>query len=76
MHAARLEDPFLCGSDLNDLEEAEPCPDTRPPFDALTSCDTAGCHGNFDFTPRTASNRQLWGAEGPSCYTCHGEKWD
>ncbi len=78
MHAERLEKPFLCG-DPNRLDEPEEgvlCPDTRPALDFLLSCDNTGCHGNFNYTSSTTDNRKLWGNEGPSCYTCHGEKWD
>ncbi len=78
MHAPRLDDPFMCGDDLDDLEKAVPCTDVRPLSDELVSCDTAGCHGNYDFNPTStaATARHLWGSEGPSCYTCHGEEWD
>ena len=74
LHAERLEDPFLCGDPDRpmDLDRTAPCPTARP-VDALLSCDASGCHGTYDFTP--TSTRQLWGGEGPSCYTCHGEKW-
>ena len=76
LHAERYEDPFLCGDPTRPMEPERgvPCPPSRPNSDSLLSCDAAGCHGNFDFRP--TSPRLLYGAEGPSCYTCHGEEWD
>ena len=77
MHAARLEHPFSCGdpSGSGRGDRGVDCPETRPSDDQL-SCDATGCHGGFDFTPETRATRALIGSEGPSCYTCHGEKWN
>lgn len=81
MHGVRLETPFLCGTAAEpDDEEGAVCPTSttsegaRPDDDRL-SCDAVGCHGGFDFTERTWANRDLYGSDGPSCYTCHGREW-
>jgi hypothetical protein len=76
-HAVRLEDPFSCGiAGSPNAKRGTPCPTVRPQEDALLSCDASGCHGGFDFTAAAAAGlRELRGGEGPSCYTCHGEKW-
>ena len=75
LHGRRLESPFSCG-DPQKPTRAVACPTERPP-DELLSCDAIGCHGGFEFgaAPNPAS-RHLRGSEGPSCYTCHGNKWD
>lgn len=76
MHALRFESPFSCGDPANPgSSRGVPCPDERP-ADDLLSCDATGCHGGFDFSePAATAVRHLYGSEGPSCYTCHGEKW-
>lgn len=77
LHAARLEHPFNCGTeDGPRARVGVECPTERP-ADALLSCDASGCHGGFTFGTVTATTvRELFGSEGPSCYTCHGEKWE
>lgn len=77
MHAVRLEDPFSCGTaDAPNAKRGVTCPTTRP-VDAQLSCDASGCHGRFDFSePAATAVRDLRGSEGPSCYTCHGAKWE
>ena len=77
MHAIRAEDPFSCGIEGSlRAKRGVPCPTERP-ADLLLSCDASGCHGTFDFSaPADTAVRELRGSEGPSCYTCHGEKWE
>ena len=72
-----MESPFLCGSPLDpDPEAGVECPTDRP-ADRLLSCDAIGCHGGFEFAAeRTGLIRHLYGSEGPSCYTRHGEEWN
>lgn len=74
-HADGYEDPFLCRS-ADDPRRSEDCPPQRP-IDDLASCDSAGCHGGYLYqnTP-PGFTRELFGSDGPSCFTCHGEKWD
>lgn len=81
MHAVRMETPFLCGTaNEPNAERGAICPTgssstvARLDDDRL-SCDAVGCHGGFDFTDRTSGNRDLYGSDGPSCYTCHGREW-
>jgi len=76
LHAARFEDPFSCGDPADpNARRGVPCPTERPE-DARLSCDASGCHGGFRFGATTSTTvRELFGSEGPSCYTCHGEKW-
>ena len=69
-HASGKEAPFLC-KDPGD-GGLTLCPDVRPANEHL-SCDAAGCHGAFDYSPTGAG--PLEGADGPSCWTCHGQEW-
>ena len=72
-HARGKSSPFLCRDP--DTDALVTCPDTRPE-PAWLSCDAAGCHGDFDYSPTTdPADRALHGADGPSCYTCHGRTW-
>ena len=36
-----------------------------------------GCHASYDYRESggAALARHLLGAEGPSCYACHDQKW-
>ncbi|MEQ9500094.1 MAG: hypothetical protein RIT81_24680 [Deltaproteobacteria bacterium] len=75
LHGRRYENPFNCGPNDRD-EEGNACPTVRPPDEQL-SCDATGCHGNYDFEDSPPNlERKLFGSDGPSCYTCHGEKWE
>lgn len=77
LHALRQKKPFLCG-DAADVtgEVGVPCPPDRP-ADNLLSCDAIGCHGGFEFSQgQTDPTRHLRGSEGPSCYSCHDDKWN
>ncbi|MCB9777658.1 MAG: hypothetical protein H6742_03765 [Alphaproteobacteria bacterium] len=65
--------PFLCRDD-NDLGVT--CPDDYWPETDKLSCDAAGCHGSYDYSPDTAGSRNLNGSAGPSCYNCHGRTWN
>jgi hypothetical protein len=76
MHARRSEYPFLCGDPGGSTTLNLPCPDTRPLDNKLLSCDSVGCHGNFDYTQDTRAKRHLHGSDGPSCYTCHDVEWE
>lgn len=70
-HARRNETPYLCGDPGGG--GAVTCPtDGRPAPDDL-SCDAAGCHGGYDYTPD--GPRHLEGSDGPSCWTCHDQEW-
>jgi hypothetical protein len=83
-HAEPRKTPFLCasgrtvsGDRRDDDERGVPCPTdgVRPPDDQL-SCDARYCHGEYEYRPDPGRTRHLFGADGPSCYTCHGEEWD
>jgi len=69
-HALGKEAPYLCRNPGDGALAA--CPDVRPASEHL-SCDAAGCHGAFDYSPD--GPRHLEGADGPSCWTCHGQEW-
>lgn len=72
-HARGKDDPFLCLDPVSGNRTA--CPDEWPAQENL-SCDAAGCHGGFEYTPEEPdSERDLLGGAGPSCYTCHGQEW-
>lgn len=74
LHAARREDPFSCG--ISGPNDEGPCPSVRP-ADDLLSCDALGCHGSYQFGNQPQGlERALRGSDGPSCYTCHDEKWE
>jgi hypothetical protein len=69
MHALGKSSPFLCDAGTT------ACPDTEPETTRL-SCDSIGCHGDFDYTAGTlAEDRHLHGSDGPSCYACHDKLW-
>lgn len=73
MHASGYSRPFLC-KDSNGNEEK--CPDDIWPEPQQLSCDASGCHGSYEFTPEQDwSQRDLLGSDGPSCYSCHGDRW-
>ncbi len=76
LHADGYGKPFLCGKAGGDPEDRVACPPDRP-IDDLASCDSGGCHGGYRYkdTP-TDFIRELFGSDGPSCFTCHGNKWD
>lgn len=72
-HARGKSTPFLC-HDPETGAEVE-CPRERPADRAL-SCDAAGCHGDFTFIEGPDDPaRHVDGADGPSCFTCHGREW-
>ena len=74
MHARGKERPFLC----HDVASGAPvaCPDDIRPEPLGLSCDAAGCHGNYGFSPTEAQDqRRLNGSDGPGCYTCHDQEW-
>lgn len=75
LHAARFKSPFSCGVSASSETGIDCNTDGVRPADDLLSCDALGCHGSFDFTTATSINRALTGSEGPSCFTCHGDKW-
>lgn len=75
-HAVGKEYPFLCPS-TDDLRTGVECGSQVPQGDQNLSCDSASCHGGYDFRAPGAQavGRHLRGAEGPSCYTCHDQEW-
>ena len=75
-HALGKEYPFLCPSS-DDLRTGVECGTQALVGDQNLSCDSASCHGGYDFQApgSQAVGRHLRGAEGPSCYTCHDEEW-
>ncbi len=73
-HARLYEEPFLCLDAQTGV--AVTCPTDGRPDDKNLSCDAAGCHGDYDYSPDyDPAARQLHGSDGPSCYSCHGEEW-
>lgn len=77
LHADGYEEPFLCGKDGDPITRVA-CPPERP-NDNRASCDSAGCHGGYNYDKPAIPvgfERELFGSDGPSCYTCHGKKWD
>jgi len=74
-HARLKKYPFLCGDTQDPARTRVPCPDTRPSDPQRWSCDSSGCHGNFDYTAATRDQRHLRGSDGPSCYACHDVEW-
>lgn len=78
MHAVLYETPHAC-ADEGDLgsDKGVDC-DLIPnrPRDELLSCDAIGCHGDYVFgEDRKGKPRNLFGSEGPSCFSCHGDEW-
>lgn len=75
LHADGHERPFLCG-DGSDPSNRVECPPGRP-TDDHASCDSAGCHGGYRYKNTPADfTRELFGSDGPSCFSCHGKEWD
>lgn len=73
-HAGLMETPFLCLDPATGRRAA--CPTDGRPERQHLSCDAAGCHGDTTFDGATAdADRHLDGADGPSCYLCHGDRW-
>jgi hypothetical protein len=70
LHAYSERYPFACKAEDYSLVAC----DNNRPVDEQLSCDAAGCHGGYRFNG-ALDMRQLRGGEGPSCYTCHGKKW-
>jgi hypothetical protein len=76
LHGERYEDPFLCGEATNPRVGVT-CSPSAAANPAVWSCDSAGCHGVFTYEATgLGAKRSLRGAEGPSCYTCHGVEWN
>jgi hypothetical protein len=72
-HARGYNNPYLC---LSMSGGSETCPDDVFPAVSQLSCDSAGCHGSYDYDPATSqASRALTGSAGPSCFTCHDKEW-
>lgn len=73
LHARGHELPFLCLSE--DLSQRQACPPSMPD-PVRRSCDSAGCHGSFDYSAATSpDSRRLSGDAAPSCWDCHDREW-
>ncbi|MCB9679086.1 MAG: hypothetical protein H6737_28550 [Alphaproteobacteria bacterium] len=73
MHARGYDTPYLCGDPSG---RRTTCPDDIRPARADLSCDASGCHGDYTYSPDFAqADRHLLGSDGPSCFTCHGQRW-
>ena len=73
LHARGHKSPFMCWSE--DFAERVDCPQEPPPL-ARRSCDSAGCHGSFEYGGTPLELRGLDGDKAPSCFTCHDDEWN
>ena len=73
-HAKGYNRPYLCRDEADNLVT---CPtDGQRPAPDKVSCDAAGCHGIMQFDSGLAfEDRDLYGSDGPGCFTCHGREW-
>lgn len=73
-HAKGHERPYLCRDDAGNQVTC-PTDGVRPASQNL-SCDAAGCHGIMEYDTGLAfEDRDLYGSDGPGCFSCHGREW-